>query len=209
MGFQEDAVRILVEYRDKVHNGDSQSAATALGVTPPTFWRWCNNKNVPTLKAVAKAFDQLGAQIWTSDEPPIEDRGYVLVPRVEAVAGAGESLETSSAIGGLYAFRREFFDRLGLHANRCVMMYVRGDSMEPLIREGDTLLVDESQREPKDGMIFAVGLGEALMVKRLQKIPEGWNLCSENPSSPPVPVTHESLDQFRVYGRVRWFGRVI
>ena len=41
---------------------------------------------------------------------------------VEAVAGAGESLETSDAIGGLYAFRREFFDRLGLHAKRCVMM---------------------------------------------------------------------------------------
>ena len=209
MGFQDEAVRVLIEYRDKVHDGDSQAAATALSVAPPTFWRRCNKKNVPTLKALAKAFDQLGAKVWVPGEPPIEDRGYALVPRVEAVAGAGESLETSGAVAGLYAFRREFFDRLGIHAKKCVMMYVRGNSMEPLIRDGDTILVDESQREPRDGDIFCVGLGDALMVKRLQKIPAGWNLCSENKSIPPVAVTHGDLESFRVYGRVRWFGRVL
>lgn len=68
MGFQDEAVRVLVEYRDKVHDGDSQAAATALSVAPPMFWRWCNKKNVPTLKAIAKAFDQLGAKVWVPGE---------------------------------------------------------------------------------------------------------------------------------------------
>ena len=54
-----------------------------------------------------------------------------------------------------------------------------------------------------------MGLGEALMVKRLAKIPNGWRLCSENRERRDVDVQGDDLDTFRVYGRVRWFGRVV
>ena len=84
-------------------------------------------------------------------------------------------------------------------------------SMEPLIREGDTILVDESEKgkELRDGHIFVVGLSDALMVKRLAKIPSGWRLCSENKERPDIDVQGDDFNTFRVYGRVRWFGRVV
>ena len=198
-----DAVRDAVETR---FDGNVAEASRAWGVKNDNLHKWLRGDRAPKLEQIGPVLDRLGISLAV---PGLELDGFDLVRKVAAVAGCGESLETEDGTLGWYAFRREFFRRLNINARACVLMTARGDSMMPLIHEGDTLLVDESQKEPKDGTIFAVGLGDALMVKRLQKIPEGWNLCSENPSSPPVPVTHENLEQFRVYGRVRWFGRVL
>ena len=68
---------------------------------------------------------------------------FELVPRVRAVAGAGESLETDDHIDGYYAFRDDFFRKNSIHPKKCAMLLVRGDSMEPLIRDGDFILVDQ------------------------------------------------------------------
>ena len=89
------------------------------------------------------------------------------------------------------------------------MLDVIGNSMEPLIRHKDTILVDQSVKEPSDGKIFLVGLGEELLVKRLQRTARGWLLRSENRDFADVAVEGPDLKAFRVYGRVRWFGRVL
>ena len=156
--------------------------------------------------AVIDWLERLGGQIALPQEG-IES--YAMVPKVGAIAGAGESLMTSGKVKGYYAFRDTFLERERIHAERCVLMVVAGDSMEPLIRDGDTVLVDESDNMPKDGYIFVVGLGDALMVKRLARIPNGWRLCSENRDRVSTDVQGDELDTFRVYGRVRWFGRVL
>lgn len=158
--------------------------------------------------AVVDWLEKLGGRLVPPDE---ELEAFEMIPKVRAVAGAGESLVTSGTVSGLYAFRRRFLERERIHADKCVLMCVAGDSMEPLIREGDTILVDASEtgRSLRDGHIFVVGLGEALMVKRLAKIPNGWRLCSENKERPDVDVRGDDLETFRVYGRVRWFGRVL
>ena len=60
------------------------------------------------------------------------------------------------------------------------MLDVIGHSMEPMIRHKDTILVDQSVKELRDGDIFLVGFGEELLVKRVQRTPRGWLLKSEN-----------------------------
>ena len=161
-------------------------------------------------EALIKLVQWLGGAITLEKaEPaaePMDD--YVLIPKVSAVAGAGASLETGGDVLGLYAFRREFLHREGINSKQAVMMLVSGDSMEPLLRDGDTVLVDQSANTPSDGHIFVVRLGEELMVKRLQKTAQGWNICSLNPGYGSIPVEGEQED-FQVYGRVRWFGRVV
>lgn len=151
---------------------------------------------------------QLGFTIAPPDE---KLEGFSLVNMVDAKPGAGESFETSNRIVGQYAFRDEFMRREGLHADKCILMRVIGDSMVPTILPGDTVLVDESEkgRTLMDGEIFVVGLDDAFMIKRIVKIPGGWGIRSDNKN------TGENLDligddlNFRVYGRVRWFGRVL
>jgi len=135
--------------------------------------------------------------------------GFVFVPRVKAVAGAGESFEIDTDVAKMYAFRESFMHYLGVNAKNVVMMYVRGDSMEPLIYENDMVLIDQNDTSARDGYIYVLSLGDALMVKRMQKTPRGWNVCSENKNYPPIPVEGQELDALCIRGRVRWFGRVV
>lgn len=158
--------------------------------------------------AVVDWLEKLGGHMVLPNE---QAEQFEMIPKVRAVAGAGESLITSCKVTGHYAFRKAFLEREHIHAQRCVLMCVAGDSMEPLIKEGDTILVDESEagKTMRDGSIFVVGLDDALMVKRLAKIPNGWRLCSENRERQNVDVLGDDFEKFRVYGRVRWFGRVL
>ena len=71
----------------------------------------------------------------------------------------------------MYAFRDDFLRRVGVHAKESVMLDVIGHSMEPMIRHKDTILVDQSVKELRDGDIFLVGFGEELLVKRVQRTP--------------------------------------
>lgn len=150
--------------------------------------------------------NKFNAQLVFPDDRLIE---YAFVPRAVAVAGAGESFVIDDGIAGYYAFRNEFLEKIHVRAKDAMMMYVSGDSMTPLICDGDTVLFNTKDTEPKDGFIYVCSFGDALMVKRLQKMPGGWQLCSENMRYSPLPIQGDDLNNFRVHGRVRWFGRVI
>ncbi|MEI3478590.1 MAG: S24 family peptidase [Bilophila sp.] len=100
-------------------------------------------------------------------------------------------------------------NRVCIHPKSSVMLDVLGNSMEPVIRHKDTILVDQSEKTLKDGKIFLVGFGDELLVKRVQRTPRGWLLKSENKDYSDITVEGADLDSFRVYGRVRWFGRVV
>lgn len=186
----------------------SIAMAKSLGLTrskASTFY--CFLKGAKTqYQLVIEWFLNLGGQIALPDERMEE---YAFVPRVKAVAGCGSSFETDDAVAGLYAFRKEFLERIHVKADKAVMMYVRGDSMEPVISDGDTVMVDKTDTSAREGYMYLVGFEDDLMVKRLQRTPRGWKICSVNPNYPPVPVEGDDLDTFRVYGRVRWIGRVV
>lgn len=151
-----------------------------------------------------KLLDLLGYELKKEDTRP-----YAYIPKVEAQAGAGSSLVTSGDVLGYYAFRHDFLGRENIHPNSSVMLDVLGSSMEPLIMHRDTILVDQATRELRDGYIYLVGLDDELLVKRVQKTPNGWLLRSENKTFSDIPVEGHDLESFRVYGRVRWFGRVL
>ena len=189
-------------------NGGKSKLMDLLQAKKNTFYRAFdekNGRNLPSGDELCRWLDELNAQVVFPGEE-LDD--YVMIPKVSAVAGAGASLETGGDVLGMYAFRRDFLQRERINSKHSVMMMVRGDSMEPLLKDGDTVLVDQTDNTPTDGHIFVVRLGEELMVKRLQKTALGWNICSLNQGYAPIAVEGEQED-FCVYGRVRWFGRVV
>lgn len=202
--FMESTLRALRAARDRA--GSTAKLAELTGVQQVTLGRWLDGSRKPTVAELGKVFDRLGI---TLHEPGLDFMQFEMIPKVEALAGAGSSLVTSGETTGLYAFRQDFLRRIGVHANKCVMLDVAGESMQPLIMNGDTILVDTSQTTLKDGEIFLVTLGEELLVKRVQRTVRGWMLVSQNPNFAPMPVEECDLDSFVVRGRVRWFGRVM
>lgn len=202
--FMESTLRALRAAREKA--GSTAKLAELTGVQQVTLGRWLDGSRKPTVAELGKVFDRLGI---TLHEPGLDFMQFEMIPKVEALAGAGSSFVTSGETVGLYAFRQDFLRRIGVHANKCVMMDVMGESMQPLIMNGDTILVDTSQTTLKDGEIFLVTLGEELLVKRVQRSVRGWMLVSQNPNFAPMVVEECDLDSFVVRGRVRWFGRVM
>ena len=173
--------------------------------TATTLYKFLKGRNT-SFNLVVSWFEKLGGKVYLPDEQ-MED--FAFVPRVKAVAGCGSSLETEGGIAGVYAFRKDFLQRIHVSDKNAVMMYVKGDSMMPMITDGDTVLVDQKDNEPREGYIYLCGFGEDLMVKKLQRTPRGWKICSLNPEYDPIVVEGDELSTFRVYGRVRWIGRVV
>ena len=191
---------------DANFGGNVARAAEAWGVKNDNLHKWLRGDRSPKLELIGPVLDKLGVSLAL---PGDETGGYELVPRVKARAGAGESFETSDEVAGWYAFRRDFFRRIGANPKRCVTMFVEGESMEPLIHRGDMILVDQTETEPMDGFVYLVNLSGALMVKRLFRLPHGWRLHSDNERHGNIDVQGDELSAFKIFGRVRWFGRVL
>ena len=129
------------------------------------------------------------------------------VPRVKArLHAGGGSFETSPEIESFYAFSRAWLRRKG-NPEQMVLMDVIGDSMSPVIEEGDTVLVDQSRTDIYSGGIYAVGIDDTVMVKRIEKHPQRLVLISANSSYAPVYLQKEEVRRIRIIGRVVWICR--
>jgi phage repressor protein C with HTH and peptisase S24 domain len=88
-----------------------------------------------------------------------------------------------------------------------VLMDIFGNSMEPELKEGDVVLIDESKKDILAGSIYAVGIDDTIMVKRLEKRPKGLALLSENTKNETIHMEGEDLNRVRLIGKVLWVGR--
>ncbi|MGX7952189.1 S24 family peptidase [Tsuneonella sp. HG249] len=147
----------------------------------------------------------LGAEEEFSAARPRGD--WVDVPRLPLGAAAGPgALGADERPFDSFRFSRTWLREQGLAGARLSAIRVQGDSMEPLLHDGDEILVDRAQRALRDG-VHVVRLGDALMVKRLAPAGAGRALLlSQNAAYPAVEVP---LGELEIVGRVVWkSGRI-
>lgn len=138
---------------------------------------------------------------WIKNGRSIGER-FLEVPIVKAKLGAGGgSYLVDAEVNGHVAFRSNWLHRKG-SVNAMVLMQVIGDSMEPLIQEGDYVLIDQSQQEIYAGGLYALGLDETIMVKRVEKHPHELLILSANPNYSPISLKGDEIETVRVIGRV-------
>lgn len=129
------------------------------------------------------------------------------IPKVEARLSAGTgSFECGEKTDTFLSFQASWLARKG-NASCMVAMEVFGRSMEPVIREGDTVLIDQSKTRILAGAIYAVGVEDTILVKRLEKLPDKLTLLSENPDFAPIYIGPEELSKVRILGKVIWSCR--
>ena len=147
------------------------------------------------------AESELGAPEDRGGEPRGE---FVDIPRLPLEASAGPGATAAQEIPfDSFRFSRRWLREQGLEANQLSAIRVMGDSMDPLLRDGDEILVDRTPRPFREG-VHVVRLGDALHVKLLQAVPPGrLRLISKNPAYEPVEVAMADVD---VVGRVVWKG---
>jgi phage repressor protein C with HTH and peptisase S24 domain len=129
---------------------------------------------------------------------------WVEVPRLPLEASAGPGAMSAAEIPfDAFRFSRRWLREQGLEPAMLSSIRVMGDSMDPLLRDGDEILVDRAPRPFREG-VHVVRLGEALHVKLLQAVPpDQLRLISKNAAYEPVEVAMADVD---VVGRVVWKG---
>ena len=127
---------------------------------------------------------------------------WVELPRLPLDASAGPgALGAAEVPFDAFRFSRRWLREQGLEPAALSSIRVLGDSMDPLLRDGDEILVDCAPRPFREG-VHVVRLGEALHVKLLQAVPpDRLRLSSHNAAYEPVEVAMSDVD---VVGRVVW-----
>jgi phage repressor protein C with HTH and peptisase S24 domain len=142
-------------------------------------------------------------------QPTPCDVDMVYVPLVEARLSAGTgSFETGGESEKRYGFRSDFLCRKG-QISQMVLMRVEGDSMEPEIKHGDVVLIDQSQTTPRAGGMFAVGVEDLVYIKMVDAKPGKIILKSVNPAYEPLEIDSRGdlADGIRIVGKAIWLGR--
>lgn len=133
------------------------------------------------------------------------------IPEVEVDAAAGGG--TTGADHPLEIARWSLPEDMLRHEGRASpenlrILRARGDSMEPLLGEGDRLIVDISRRVPATGEMAVLWDGLGLVVKRLEAVsgsdPAELRLISANPVYEPYTVPAQDV---HIVGKVIWVLR--
>jgi phage repressor protein C with HTH and peptisase S24 domain/DNA-binding XRE family transcriptional regulator len=137
------------------------------------------------------------------DLPPGE---FVMIPRLSVQLSAGngrEQIGIEFSKGMPQAFRAEWIREQKLRPNKLAAMTADGESMEPTIFHGDSLLVDTSQDAVTDGKVYALWYDGGERVKRLFRLPGGGlRIQSDNTRHHTIELKPEDVELVRIIGRV-------
>ncbi len=144
-------------------------------------------------------------QPWDDKHELSDDAAYV--PKVELNLSAGMgNLMWQADNGQPLAFRKHYLKEFVSDPDKAVAMMLSGTSMEPIYQDGDTLLLDTSIKNPRDGKVFAYILDDEYFVKRIFKMPDGsLKLSADNPDKVRFPdriIGAGSNVHFEIIGQV-------
>ncbi|WP_287497964.1 XRE family transcriptional regulator [Pandoraea sp. CB10b_02] len=189
-----------------------ETLASTVGVSWQTVQQWENGKTAPQrkrLQAVADALHTTVDFLMTGGEATAGDQEFVTIKRldVKLSAGHGHVVESEDEKSRL-SFRADFLRSAGATPDSAVSVTVKGDSMEPLIPDGSTILVNRSDTTVVNGKVYAIRQDGKLLVKRLYKVRGGGFVArSENTSGAysDIPLDSDHPD-FDILGRAFWVG---
>lgn len=142
--------------------------------------------------------------------------GTVRIPmfNAELAAGTGAHIDMDAVSEFLEIPENVLADH-GLRPGSIVGAKVRGDSMMPRLMDGDTILIDTSDRWPKDGQVYAIAVEGELRVKRILRPVGGHHIVitSDNKTDPTYrdeTISAADFERLRVIGRVVsiWFSGI-
>ncbi|AQU84904.1 MULTISPECIES: XRE family transcriptional regulator [unclassified Halomonas] len=129
---------------------------------------------------------------------------------IEAAAGAGRSFEGEPVKTTLYFSTAELAEQ-GLDPAQVVGIKVRGDSMDGTLADGDWVLVDRSNRDPKQEGVFLLLVSGERRIKRVQRLAGGaLYLISDNDHYQPEMIKPQDMHDVEILGRCEIrIGRIV
>ena len=131
---------------------------------------------------------------------------YVGINEVDATVGAG-STTADGPVKRRHKFLHAWMREHRLNADRCRIVRVAGEAMEPTASDGALILIDTASTEHRDNKIYVLRIKDEVLVRRLIHEPAaGWLVHSDNADKtawPTQPLPENTI----TVGEVRWLGR--
>ena len=133
------------------------------------------------------------------------DWSDILGVRQAAALGDGQVVDEYAETHKL-KFRAESLRRKRLKVDRLAVIYGKGESMQPTINDGDAILIDTSDKTPRDGKLYVITYDGDLLAKRLMELDGAWYAVSDNETDPKwrKPRKLDPSKGIEIAGRIRW-----
>lgn len=177
--------------------------ARACEVSPASVTDWCNGKTLSIRpKYLTKAAEALGVSaawlgygdsaicrtVQTADNKT-EAIDLVMIPDYEQ----GSDAPTY--------YPRAWFKQRNLDPENCVRIMVRDIDMDPLLRNGDSVLVNKDYKQIVSGKIYALKFDNRIIFRYLQPMLDGNLIASTSMNAKYVEtITPELMERISVIG---------
>jgi len=133
----------------------------------------------------------------------MEDYAFVPLYDAQCSAGAGAWNENCRVLTHI-SFTRYSLRKQGLTPEHLSAIRIDGDSMEPVLHSGDTVLIDHTRTTIEGEGIYILRLDGHLYAKRLQRNFDGVSVISANSAYDKVTVPRDRLHELEIVGRAVW-----
>ena len=185
--------QMLQKLIDEKYNGSQIEFCRKSGKKEAQVTQWLNgHRNMKDVTAREIEAD-LGLQqfyfedistILGNNEIDLETNpDYPTIKKVKLRVSAGitgftiDSYEPDTT---LQAFKAEWFTKNGFVPSKMLALIVSGESMEPTLHDGDTVVINTADTTLKDGEVFVFNLDGEVVIKRAVKDSGQWWLDSDN-----------------------------
>jgi phage repressor protein C with HTH and peptisase S24 domain len=198
-----------------------KQAAEAAKVALSSLQRWIAGEGMPAFNSLALLASAVGVSLdWIASGrgemyptegtagQAVDESIYAYVPLYDARISQGHGAWSDGArVLTMLAFTKYSLTKKGLQASQLAAVRVDGDSNEPFLKDGDTVMVDLSRNLIQGEAFYVIRLDDLLYAKRLQRqIDGGVVVISANTAYPAISVPADRLERLQVVGRVVWSG---
>lgn len=111
------------------------------------------------------------------------DERFVQIRKVTLRLSAGImgfKTEESDDDGETVSINTRWLEKRGYRKENLIATDIKGQSMEPTLFDGDTVVINMADKTPVDGAVFAVNYEGEAVVKRMARDAGDWWLTSDN-----------------------------
>lgn len=191
----------IADALERKNGGNQSEMARYVGVSPQAVQKWVAGESEPRGKNLELAAQFLGmspaslkfgetvAQALPKNYKDVvafdpENQDHVEIRKVKLKLSAGITgftAELAEDFGRPISFRREWLIKKGYSPDKLIAIDIKGDSMEPTMSDGDTVVINTADITPKNGETFAVNYEGEGVIKRMARDFGRWFLSSDNP----------------------------
>jgi phage repressor protein C with HTH and peptisase S24 domain len=155
---------------------------------------------VPHTEDIVGVAEQIGARQVTDDDDhaPVTIAIKMVALHLQPGVTGFETVENFEDGGKLHV-PRQWVEENDLDPQCLLAIKVKGESMIPLMYEGDIAVINVHDRNRVSGGVFAINFNGQAVVKRLKYERREWYLASENPEYRQEPCRN---GECQVVGRV-------